>query len=164
MIKMLFMTSLTGSIISLLLILLKTRLVRKFGGAWYYYICLLSLALFVVPLQVNVSGLMPQRVIIEERAPAQQTAMTGAAEPEPPAETALAAAVQTAVPHHLSVPDAEQWALGIWAAGFIFMLGRYLSGYFRFKNSNPKQSHRQGGKFGCCGKCLCSLSYADRVF
>ncbi|MDD3653996.1 MAG: hypothetical protein PHO01_07410 [Desulfotomaculaceae bacterium] len=65
MIKMLFMTSLTGSVISLLLILLKTRLLKKFGGTWYYHICLLSLLLFVVPVQVDLSGLMPQRVIIE---------------------------------------------------------------------------------------------------
>ena len=130
MIKMLIMASLTGSVISLLLILFKTGLVKKFGGTWYYYICLLSLALFVVPLRVNVAGLMPQRIIIEERTPVQQTALTSQTSP---AETAPAATVQKADQHRLPVPDAGQWMWGIWAAGFIFMIGRYLLGYFRFK-------------------------------
>jgi len=139
MIEMLFMTSLTGSIISLFLILLKTRLVKKCGGTWYYYICLLSLALFVVPIQVNVAELMPQRVVIEERAPVQQAALAGETAPSP-AEAVPAAAAQTAVQHHLPVPDAGQWMLGIWAAGFVFMIRRYLFGYFRFKKKVTQNS------------------------
>ncbi|TEB04903.1 Regulatory protein BlaR1 [Pelotomaculum schinkii] len=141
MIKMLLMTSLTGSVISLLLILLKARLVKKFGGTWYYYICLLSLALFVVPVQVNVSGLMPQQVVIEERAPVQQAVLTGETASSV-AETVPAAAAQTAVNHHLplTVPDAEQWILGIWAAGVVFMVCRYLFGYSRFKKQVTQNS------------------------
>ena len=141
MIKMLFMTSLAGSVVSLLLILLKTGLVKKCGGTWYYRICLLSLALFVVPVQVNVAGLLPQRVAIGEKAPVQQAALTGQTAPSPEG-TIPAAAAQTAVNHHLplTVPDTEQWMLGIWTAGVVLMVGRYLWGYFRFKNKVTKTS------------------------
>lgn len=138
MIKMLFMTSLTGSIISLLLILLRTRLVKKCGATWYYHICLLSLTLFVVPIQVNVSGLMPQQVVIAERVPVQQAALTGATAPSP-AEPVPAAAAQT-VPSRLPVPDVEQCMLGIWAAGFVFMVCRYLFGYSKFKKKVTQNS------------------------
>jgi beta-lactamase regulating signal transducer with metallopeptidase domain len=140
MIKMLFMTSLTGSVISLLLILLKTRLVPKLGGTWYYHICLLSLVLFVVPIQVNVGGLLPQPVIIEEGAPVQQQAGLTVHTAPTPGEIVPAAAGQTAGQRHLPVPDVGQWMLGIWAAGFVLMLGRYLWGYFRFKNKVTQNS------------------------
>jgi beta-lactamase regulating signal transducer with metallopeptidase domain len=132
MIKMLLMTSLTGSLISLGIILLKNGLVKKFGGTWYYHICLLALLLFIVPLQVNVSGLTPQQTVIAERAPVQQDALTGTAAPSL-ADTIPAAAAQMAVNRLLPVPDVEQCLLGIWTAGFVFMVGRYLSSYYRFK-------------------------------
>lgn len=139
MIKMLFMASLTGSVISLLLILFKTRLVKILGGAGYYRICLLSLVLFVAPLQVDVAGLMPQPIVIEEKATVQPTALTGSTASSP-AETVPDAAAPATAPYHLPLPDAEQWMLGIWTAGFVFMLGKYLFGYFRFKNQAARSS------------------------
>ena len=140
MIKMLLMTSLVGSVISLVLVLFKARLVKRFGGAWFYYACLLSLALFVLPVRVNVSGLLPQSIVVAERAPLQQAAITGTSAPAT-AATGQAAAARIAVNNQLPLlPDTEQCLLVIWAAGVVLMLGRYLWGYARFKKQVTQNS------------------------
>ncbi|MCL6459442.1 MAG: M56 family metallopeptidase, partial [Gorillibacterium sp.] len=134
MIKWLLITSLTGSMVNLFLILFKAKLVKQLGGVRYYYVCLFALVLFVLPIQVHVSKLIPQRIVIEERAPIKSSAVIAETFSAPNATTsALVPAAPQAVQYPFSLPTTEQCLMGIWAIGFIFMMSRYLFGYFRFK-------------------------------
>ncbi|WP_159885999.1 M56 family metallopeptidase [Paenibacillus puerhi] len=134
MIKWLLMTSLAGSIASLGLILLKTKLASACGGRSYYYVCVSALLLFLVPLHVQVPTLYPHS-LIPEPGVASVTANPAAAEetkalgpPVPSGEGRRAAETGPSL-----VLSAEAWILGIWVSGFVAMLCLYFFTYFRFK-------------------------------
>jgi len=148
MIKWLLMTSLTGSVASLLFILLRTKLAAKYGGRWYYYACLLTFALFILPLHVNLSFIQSQFSFFENRI--QTNSTTAVKEAAAAAATSMPeqmATTKTSVVNDIfSVLSVDQWILGIWIAGCLAMLYRYLFGYFRFKKlaiqSSPIDSFR----------------------
>lgn len=48
--RIVIVLSVTGSIISVPLLLLKSHLLKRYGGKWYYYLWLLTLIMFVVPI------------------------------------------------------------------------------------------------------------------
>jgi hypothetical protein len=60
------MTSLAGSIASLCLILLKTKLAAKCGERWYYYVSLSVLLLFLVPLHINLPALYQECSVLKQ--------------------------------------------------------------------------------------------------
>ncbi|MCR8657516.1 M56 family metallopeptidase [Paenibacillus endoradicis] len=134
MIKWLLMTSISGSIATLLLILLRTRLAAKYGGRWYYCVCLVALLLFIIPLSVNVPVIQPDLSFFEERI-----------NTEPSAVELTTTAVGTSTPEQLAYPivstenlvfphlTLEQLIIGIWLCGFFIMMYRYFFSYFRFK-------------------------------
>lgn len=135
MIKWLLMTTLAGSIASLCLILLKTKLAAKCGGRWYYYVSLSVLLLFLVPLQFNVPALYPQS-FIQESGAASFNGSTAAAAETKVQELAVSSAEGLATPGAVHSPagSAEAWIIGIWVIGFVVMLSFYFLGYFRFKS------------------------------
>ncbi|GAA3400299.1 M56 family metallopeptidase [Paenibacillus hodogayensis] len=138
MIKWLLMTSLAGSIASLCLILLKTKLSAKYGGRWYYLVCLSALLLFLVPLNININMnvnvpfLAPQSLFSETNVPARFAENTAAAAETIASEQPLPVSAETAKAS-LSSLSADVWIVGIWLGGFVIMLGSYFFNYFRFK-------------------------------
>lgn len=144
MIKWLLMTSLAGSIASLLLILPKAKLTAKLGGRWYYGLCLSALLLFVIPLQLNMPSIHKQLFLTEEGGtvalPAGPTGNIEAlAAAEVPAQSIPAAG--TAEVDHPPFLTIDQWILTIWAAGCLVMIGHYLFSYFRFKRDALQGVH-----------------------
>ncbi|MFC4303034.1 M56 family metallopeptidase [Cohnella boryungensis] len=134
MIKWLLMTSLAGSIASLCLILLKTKLAAKCGGRCYYYVSLSVLLLFLVPLHINVPALYPQSLIQESGAASFAGSPAAAAETrvlEP--SVSSADRLPTAGVVSSPVGSAENWILGGWVGGFVVLLSFYIFSYFRFK-------------------------------
>ncbi|SFL06617.1 Signal transducer regulating beta-lactamase production, contains metallopeptidase domain [Paenibacillus sp. 1_12] len=133
MIKWLLMTSLTGSIASLCLILFKTKLAAKCGGRWYYYVCLSALLLFIVPLSIKVPALIPQSLIPGTSA-VSFTGNTATAIETKAMELPVRSSEGVPTdPFNFPVISSETWILGIWVSGFVIMLCLNFFNYFRFK-------------------------------
>ncbi|WP_256762099.1 M56 family metallopeptidase [Cohnella sp. WQ 127256] len=136
MIKWLLMTSLTGSIASLLLIVLRTKMAGRFGGRSFYYACLLALLLFVLPLQVNVPAIQikPFLASFEEGrsipSPAIEETTAVVDTPMPDQVIMMSTKTNNVIFPTLSI---DQWVLGIWIFGCVAMMFRYFFGYYRFK-------------------------------
>ncbi|WP_240421830.1 M56 family metallopeptidase [Paenibacillus periandrae] len=133
MIKWLLMTSLSGSIASLCLILFKTKLAAKCGGRWYYYICLSALLLFIVPLGIQVPALFPHSLMPDTSTVSfagNTTTAIGTKAMEPPVPSS-----EGVLNDNLNIPviAPEAWVLGIWVSGFVIMLCFNFFNYFRFK-------------------------------
>ncbi len=142
MIKWLLMTSLTGSVASLLFILLRTKLASKYGGRWYYYASLMALSLFILPLHFNVSLNQPLFSFYEKQvhpdstsADIETTAALGTLMPDQ-----TASASTTPENQGFSILSVDQWILGIWMVGCLVMLYRYFFAYFRFKKQAIQSS------------------------
>ncbi|MBP1993165.1 M56 family metallopeptidase [Paenibacillus eucommiae] len=140
MIKWLLMTSLAGSIASLCLIFLKTRLSAKYGGRWYYYVCLSSLLLFIVPLSLNVPALYPQSLFPETVTASFNGNPAAAAETTTSEQASSVQALEQPAPSvegaskgNFPVLPASVWIIGIWISGFAIALFYYFFSYFRFK-------------------------------
>lgn len=142
MIKWLLMTSLTGSVASLLFILLRTKLASKYGGRWYYYASLMALSLFILPLHFNVSINQPLFSFYEKQVQPDSTSavieMTAAIGTSMPDQTASAST--TPENQGFSILSVDQWILGIWMVGCLAMLYRYFFAYFRFKKQAIQSS------------------------
>ncbi|MBE9915295.1 M56 family metallopeptidase [Paenibacillus donghaensis] len=142
MIKWLLMTSLTGSVASVLFILLRTKLASKYGGRWYYYASLMALALFIFPLHFNVSIHQPPFSFYEKQvqpdstsAVIERTATIGTSMPDQTADVSMTPESQGS-----SILSVDQWILGIWMVGCLAMLYRYFFAYFRFKKQAIQSS------------------------
>ncbi|MFU1793338.1 M56 family metallopeptidase [Paenibacillus azoreducens] len=142
MIKWLLMTSLTGSVASVLFILLRTKLASKYGGRWYYYASLMALALFIFPLHFNVSIHQPPFSFYEKQvkpdstsAVIERTATIGTSMPDQTADVSTTPESQGS-----SILSVDQWILGIWMVGCLAMLYRYFFAYFRFKKQAIQSS------------------------
>ncbi|GIO48423.1 M56 family metallopeptidase [Paenibacillus azoreducens] len=142
MIKWLLMTSLTGSVASVLFILLRTKLASKYGGRWYYYASLMALALFIFPLHFNVSIHQPPFSFYEKQvqpdstsAVIERTATIGTSMPDQTADVSTTLESQGS-----SILSVDQWILGIWMVGCLAMLYRYFFAYFRFKKQAIQSS------------------------
>ncbi|WP_232699176.1 M56 family metallopeptidase [Brevibacillus daliensis] len=142
MIKWLLMTSLTGSVASLLFILLRTKLASKYGGRWYYYASLMALSLFILPLHFNMSMNQPLLSFYEKQVQPDSTSavieMTAPIGTSMPDQTASAST--TSENQGFSILSVDQWILGIWMVGCLAMLYRYFSAYFRFKKQAIQSS------------------------
>ncbi|WP_103108489.1 M56 family metallopeptidase [Brevibacillus reuszeri] len=142
MIKWLLMTSLTGSVASLLFILLRTKLASKYGGRWYYYASLMALSLFILPLHFDVSINQPLFSFYEKQLQPDSTSavieMTAAIGTSMLDQTASAST--TSDNQGFSILSVDQWILGIWMVGCLAMLYRYFFAYFRFKKQAIKSS------------------------
>ena len=142
MIKWLLMTSLAGSISTLLLMLFKARLAAKYGGRLYYGACLSALLLFILPLQFPVPALYSHSMSIEKnfvddsaKGSVVETNKTINEQTQP--SNPVTTATEENGSQSLSV---DQWLLTIWACGFIVTLCRYLLGYFLYKRKILRES------------------------
>ncbi|BBI33528.1 M56 family metallopeptidase [Cohnella abietis] len=145
MIKWLLMTTITGSVASLLLILLRTKLAAKFGGRWYYCVCLITLLLFIIPLSVNVPAIQPGFSLFEERINSEPVTVGVSKDTAGMSMSNQPAKASTSSESFVyPIPTLSQWIIGIWLFGCCFMMYRYFSGYIRFKRqiiqSNPIDS------------------------
>lgn len=137
MINWLIVTSVTGGLAALFLILCKKILVRRLGGSGYYLVCAVALVLFVLPVRVAIPSDMAGSIYHKVRAVSD----TGDKEQQIPAETFTADPAQTPeqdaapswVGRVLPLLSADRWITLVWASGFVFMMFRYLVSYFRFK-------------------------------
>ncbi|MEK8131103.1 M56 family metallopeptidase [Paenibacillus filicis] len=135
MIKWLLMASLSGSIASLCLILLKSKLAAAYGGRWYYCVCLSALLLFLVPIPIPIQlpALLPQSLIPEQGPTGWTGNPVAATETKAPLAPVPSDPVVKAETFQSSALSAEAWILVIWISGFVIMLSLYLFNYFRFK-------------------------------
>jgi beta-lactamase regulating signal transducer with metallopeptidase domain len=139
MINWLIITSLTGSLVALFILLFKKILVKRLGGYGYYLVCVITLMLFVLPVRIpisadvnfNVPDSMPVTQATNERGNVGQiTFNTAAVVHTPPPEEMEAPAWFSRMLSELTVANG---ILIVWSCGFLFMLSRYLVNYFRFK-------------------------------
>lgn len=56
MINWLTITTLTGSLVVLFILLFKKMLVKRLGGFGYYLVCVITLILFVLPVRIPISA------------------------------------------------------------------------------------------------------------
>lgn len=136
--QMLMMATLTGSAATLLLVLFKHRLIRRFGGTWYYYIWIAVLALFLLGVRPD----LPAAVHLKTKLVSVLPTASPQAAPAPVAQSQQQSAtahpkeqfdpygVQTVATRPL--PKPEEILLAVWLAGFLALLLRYLIGYLRF--------------------------------
>jgi len=128
------MTSLAGSIASLLLILFKSKLAVICGGRRYYYICLSALLLFLVPLSINMPPLYSYPSLTQDAVPASLDASPAAAgEKAVTVPSAASGPPQATGAVQAPARTAEAWILGIWGSGAVVMLCFYTVNYIRFK-------------------------------
>ncbi|WP_103109709.1 hypothetical protein [Brevibacillus reuszeri] len=130
MIKWLLMTSLAGSISTLLLMFFKARLAAKYGGRLYYGACLSAMLLFILPLQLPVPALYSHSMSFEKNI-ADDSAKGSVVETSKTIieQTQPSNPVTTATEENSSLSlSVDQWLLIIWACGFIVTLCRYLLG------------------------------------
>lgn len=141
MIKWLVITSVTGSLVSLFVILFRSILLRKLGGSWYYYVSLLTVALFVVPVQLPITpDITPNNVLMSAGETFSEMIHHGTFFLESHNRTAhldlvpdQAAEAPQSFSRDLPLPTLSQAATIIWICGFIFMLLRTFISYFRYK-------------------------------
>lgn len=124
--------TLSGSSAALLLLLFKNKLVKRFGGAWYYYLWLPVLVLFLVGARPEIPVFSP--VHSEITRPAAKVAADDAGQvmPETEAPPNAGAAPGIARQARIPVPRIEEFLFLIWLAGFLGSLLRYFISYFRF--------------------------------
>ena len=132
MLRLLLTATAAGGAAGLLLIAFKRRLVKSFGGRWYYFICLFSLLLFLIPVKLNKSDILPVRIITNN---STRTYMSGAAGDQyaPPSEASLTPRNEYTPPEviprsysssPISLPDTETVLICIWLAGAAPVMGR----------------------------------------
>ncbi|ASA20710.1 M56 family metallopeptidase [Paenibacillus donghaensis] len=130
-------TTLAGSIASLVLIVLRSRLAKLLGGRRYYALWLMVLLLYLIPLQLDIQAFSPQREVYVEQTggyPAVTPETTGSSGNMEAAASSTLVAENRIPADHFSL-SADQWLLIIWATGAALMLGRYFLGYVRFKQT-----------------------------
>ena len=127
------MTTLTGSIASLFLMFFKTRLVKTFGGICYYYICIITLLLFILPLKINLPQLATQPLVVNENVTLNQEYTNNTSNTVPSNQKALPISKESIINIGINI-NIENTILSIWFVGFVLMFFRYLFGYFKFKN------------------------------
>ena len=59
---LLFQMTIRGSIFSIVLILLKSILIKNYGGSWYYYIWLVALFAFCIPYKFDIFKYITQYI------------------------------------------------------------------------------------------------------
>lgn len=137
-IKSLFITSLTGSVLAGIIALAKPVTRKFFGYAWHYYIWLAVLIVFLLPVRISLPQNTAVPVVIEKEAQMQdtpQSAPVEVKESDTPA-TATAPAPQAASSDNLSwllqtLRGSGQIHLGLlWLTGAIGLMLMYLTGYF----------------------------------
>jgi beta-lactamase regulating signal transducer with metallopeptidase domain len=140
MINWLIITSLTGSLVVLFILLFKKILVKRLGGYGYYLVCVITLVLFVLPVRIpisadvnfNVTDSMPVTQATNEGGNVGQIAFNTAAAVHTPSPEEMEA--PTRFSRMLSELTVVNGILIVWSCGFLFMLSRYLVNYFRFKH------------------------------
>lgn len=158
MLRLLLTATTAGGAAGLLLIAFKRRLVKIFGGRWYYFICLFSLLLFLIPVKLNKSDILPVRIITDRT----RTYMSGTAEDmstaqyTPPSEASLTPQNEYTPPEviprsynssPISLPDTETVLICIWLAGAATVMGRYLLSYLLFLHKVvPRHTRRSSEK------------------
>lgn len=158
MLRLLLTATAAGGAAGILLISFKRRLVKNFGGRWYYFICLFSLLLFLVPIKLNKSDILPVRIISDSTRTYMSgtTSIDSTAQYSIPSEASLTpqneytppeVIPQSANKSSLPLPDTETILICIWLTGAAIMMGRYIISYLSFlRKVVPKYRHRSKDK------------------
>lgn len=135
---LLFLT-LSGSIACMLLLLGKKVLLKHCGGRKSYYIWLIPLLLFLIPLKLDMAPAIrrmeaftaaPAANEMQQPADGQQTAAPAAGQAfaeQKPRKTA------GNIPSTKLPSDNSAYLFGVWAAGALLLLFRYLGAYHRYQ-------------------------------
>lgn len=134
MIKLLLMTTFTGSIASLFLMLFKERLIKILGGTYYYYICIIVLLLFILPLKNNAPQFVRSQPLVANKDIELEHKFISQDKSKASSVQETLSFYKEPVISIRKTMDIKKIVLIIWFVGFILMLFRYLFGYFKFKD------------------------------
>ncbi len=141
-------STVSGTLVCILLILFKNRLLSLLGGRRLYYLCLFSLLLFVLPVK-NLAEAVPDFDVVMSK-PAVTTEIN-VTDNQSGSETTNAAVVEVAEADVVKKPATNNlpgvpnmvrrenpvmiWEIlaAVWLLGFIISIMRYLISYLRFK-------------------------------
>jgi len=143
MIESVIISTLTGSILCTALLIFKNKILSLFGGKALYYISLIAMLVFVLP--VNTKDISLPKLSINKTITAVETESKNS---ETNTDTVQMQEKQQDVNqenHHNTLPQAsniirrsnpitiQEILIGIWLLGFLASMCRYLISYFRFK-------------------------------
>ncbi|NUU63574.1 M56 family metallopeptidase [Paenibacillus agri] len=139
MISWLLATTLTGGLITVLILLFKRKLIKRLGTAGYYLTSVIMLTLFIIPWhQVFPSDFSSQILnnsleMIHNQEVVRVNEKVPSADP-PPSEHILSPQLEATSIEHASPLLSKLIDLpALWAGGCLIMLSRYFVSYYRFK-------------------------------
>lgn len=143
MLESMIISNLAGSIICTALLIFKNKILSELGGKALYYISLIAMLVFILP--INIGEISLPKVPVNQ--PIKVTEFE-ATVPDTNTDTAPAQVVHQEAPQegkHNVLPQAsnmvrrsnpitmQEILLAVWLLGFIISMCRYFISYFRFK-------------------------------
>lgn len=134
-IKSLFITSLTGSVLAGILAFVKPVTRKIFGYAWHYYIWLAVLIVFLLPVRISLPQNTAVSVVVEQEAQMQDAPQSAIAVINK-ADAPEIAAIAPALPDGLAWlrqtlrGNGQCYLVLLWLTGAVGLLLTYLTRYF----------------------------------
>ena len=143
MIESVIVSTLAGSVICTALLIFKNKILSLLGGKALYYISLLAMLIFILPMNIGEISLPKPRVQQEINVTEFDTKTTAEKTDNAPVQTDRQEAQQE--PQHNVLPKPsnivrrsnpitiQEILIAVWLIGFVISMCRYLISYFRFK-------------------------------
>lgn len=143
MLDAILIATFAGSVLSLAVLMLKSKILSLFGGKALYHISLFAMLVFILPLNIKDIPLPTRQIKQTVDIAALETAASTAEHSEPTSEIPQEA--QTETRQHNALPNTsdmvrrstpvtmQEILFAVWLLGFAITLCRYFASYFRFK-------------------------------
>ena len=143
MLESIIISTLAGSIICSALLIFKNKLLSLLGGKALYYISLIAMLVFILPMNIGDISLpkvpINQVINVAEYEPTAPDTNTDIAPLQESPQEIPKALQYNAFPHASNMVrrsnpiTTQEILLAVWLLGFIILMCRYLISYFRFK-------------------------------